>query len=161
MSNEKTQSEAAKSPQEMLVIGSSCTVGDFRIGNYLRSKEWGGIGQLEGIEVLDNRIDFKTKGYVHSLEEGQYFDLEPILLTKEWILRFGFKEYGNAYSIDAWSPGHPSQRFDIDWREDKGITCKSRYQADSDYFLMRHVKHVHQLQNLYYALSGDELKLDL
>jgi hypothetical protein len=38
-----------------VVIGLAFIPSDFRIGNYVQSKEWKGIAQIEGIEVLKDR----------------------------------------------------------------------------------------------------------
>jgi len=85
---------------------------------------------------------------------------EPILLTKEWLIKLGFykERTGDRLTIEAWSPGHPSQRFNIDFKNGK-ILLISRYQGDSDHLTMDHIKFVHQLQNLYFALTGEELQI--
>jgi hypothetical protein len=66
-------------------------------------------------------------------------DLEPIPLTEEWLLKFGFEN--NRLGL-----------FDcIKVVEDIGFHI---------YFIQRHLKevqYVHQLQNLYFALIGEEL----
>jgi hypothetical protein len=76
-------------------------------------------------------------------------DFDPIPLTEEWLLKFGFKKTewdnfnsyrlmigNNDYTIVLYSDGN-CEVGDI-------ITCKIEY--------------VHQLQNLYFALTGEELK---
>ena len=35
-----------------VVIGSAFIPSDFRIGNYVQSKEWKGVAQIEGIEIF-------------------------------------------------------------------------------------------------------------
>ena len=60
---------------------------NFRIGNYLRSKQWFGHGQIQGIEETENGFQLKVKGFVHEWEHGKYFDLEEIVLTEELILK--------------------------------------------------------------------------
>ena len=64
----------------------------------------------------------------------------PIPLTKEWFLKFGFKKEGNTAKY--WTLGT------VDLWEISGT-----YVNDLDY----EVKYVHQLQNLYFALTGEEL----
>ena len=101
-------------------------------------------------------------GLVGVLDSAYGYDqIEPIPLTEQWLIDFGFEAYGSRgfVSKEAFSPGHPSQRFDIDWSKKTGTMCKSRYQEDNDCFTMRHIKHVHQLQNLYFALTGEDLHL--
>jgi len=83
---------------------------------------------------------------VVDLEETQdtiedYDRTKPIPLTEEWLLKFGFKR--NGKKLTFWK---------IDLVEDEeGIFSfdESRIYID--------VKYVHQLQNLYFALTGEEL----
>lgn len=71
-----------------------------------------------------------------------YKDLQPIPLTEEWLLKFGF-ELKN-WGIKVWY----LKGFEIDQHFYlKGIDWGVRF------------KYVHQLQNLYFALTGKELTL--
>ncbi len=115
---------------------------ELRIGNKV---------DLYGSTATVQRADFKGIGI--AVDKGK-----PIPLTKEWILRLGFNKWKDRYCLEAWSPGHPSQRFDIDWK-DGNVMMKSRYQGEDDNLLMRHIKNVHELQNLYFALTGKELEV--
>ena len=80
-------------------------------------------------------------GYV-----GEYLkDIKPIPLTEEWLLKFGFmKSMSNWYS-----------------NNDYAIElCESFIQIDIGYTTITvDVKYVHQLQNLYFALTGEELEI--
>lgn len=71
-------------------------------------------------------------------------NFEPIPLTEEWLLKFGFEKRGvNRTRWTFWK---------IDLVEDeKGIYSfdESRIYID--------IKYVHQLQNIYFALTGEEL----
>ncbi len=73
----------------------------------------------------------------------------PIPLTEEWLLRFGFEKEGVYYS---------NSHLEI-----SEIISKKGYDAyctDMDFSIfMTELKYVHQLQNLYFALTGEELKL--
>lgn len=73
-------------------------------------------------------------------------DLEGIPLTEEWLLKFGFqkKDLGN---FEHHFNGFPLQ---------KNQECFLYFTFNHRY---RDVKYVHQLQNLYFALTGEELKL--
>ena len=70
-------------------------------------------------------------------------DYEPILLTEEWLLKFGFK----IWDRNKWS--------------DLGMNIVLLENGDNFLFLanQRHVNifYIHQLQNLYFALTGEEL----
>jgi hypothetical protein len=68
---------------------------------------------------------------------------EPIPLTEEWLLKFGFVT--NPYE-DRYEKG----TIHIECDKTKGAT----YLWIEN---MPHIKYVHQLQNLYFALTGEEL----
>jgi hypothetical protein len=68
-------------------------------------------------------------------------DLNGIPLTEEWLVTFGF-EYIEEYK---W--------WEIDW-------CNFTIDLGGEYefeFAFHPIKYVHQLQNLYFALTGKEL----
>jgi len=142
------------------VIGSAFIPSDFRIGNYVQSKEWKGIAQIEGIEVLKDRIDFKVKGYIHSLIEGKYFDLEKIELTPELIQQLGFKRFEDK-GVVGFDESYPEEM--TIWFE-KGKFTIVQWGENTPFFFSNHnlrveLKHLHQLQNLFYTIECSELSL--
>lgn len=112
---------------------------DLRIGN--RTNNGVVIGIADGyIECAGNyNITGRT-----SFRDA---DLEPEPLTEEWLKKFGF-EYEPG-SIDVWWVGS----FGID------AAGKSYHYTCGEYIHGIGIKHVHQLQNLYFALTGEELIL--
>tara|TARA_R110002096_G_scaffold382312_1_gene576205 strand:+ start:6033 stop:6365 length:333 start_codon:yes stop_codon:yes gene_type:complete len=64
--------------------------------------------------------------------------IEPIPLTEEWLVKFGF---------DGWDIGSYTIT----------LTNGNFWILGCDKPLARNIKHVHQLQNLYHALTGEEL----
>jgi len=71
-------------------------------------------------------------------------DVDGVPITEEWLVKFGFEK--STYSTDE--DGH--------W--DNGKDCiKQRYNkfGRADIF----VDQVHQLQNLFYAITGEELTI--
>lgn len=84
---------------------------------------------------------------------------QPILLTEEWLLKFGFEKIRMESS--PYEDGEYtilSQMFTVYKKEP--ITHNSVH----GWFINNHnqpklnIKYVHQLQNLYYALTGEELQ---
>ena len=67
----------------------------------------------------------------------------PIPLTDEWLLRFGFEKSGRFYRLGALT---------IEVRKTYFRVCLCGN------FLVN-LLFVHKLQNLYFALTGEELKL--
>jgi hypothetical protein len=112
---------------------------DLRIGNLVNYET------LEG-DVLTNIIDWQDLKWLS--EDEQSFNLahSPIPLTEEWLLKFGFVKNNNNQFILM------EGGVDILFNKDlNGWTC------DGINFSINMTEHVHQLQNLYFALTGTEL----
>src|SRR5690606_37877190 len=75
-------------------------------------------------------------------------EIQPIPLTDEWLLKFGFFKRGKCWYLNDNS--HP---------------FTSNCSTDIDGFFIWiggfkiYIKHVHRLQNLYFVLCGEELEL--
>ena len=92
---------------------------------------------------------------VCDLEETQdtwelYTDrIKPIPLTEEWLEKFGFeKDENGLYKLFNQSEVPILLNEDLN-----GWTC------DGINFSINNTQYVHQLQNLYFALKGEELTL--
>lgn len=96
------------------------------------------------------------------LQFGMYFHLlyypfnlsqiEPIELTKEWLVKFGFKF---AHRANLWFIGeNPITK---DWM----VTLRFDSEYNCFYYQNGHfkIKTVNQLQNFYFALTGNELTI--
>ena len=70
--------------------------------------------------------------------------IHPIPLTEEWLVRFGFELNANKYRTN-----------------DSKLICHKMIDVkiSGSKYNLKHIKYVHQLQNLYFALTGEELKL--
>jgi hypothetical protein len=85
--------------------------------------------------------------------------IQPILLTEEWLVKMGFElinthlaSGGNYYmymgvAIDLYVDKGEMKLYYFTERVDR---------MDFDY----EIKYVHQLQNLYFALNGEELEIE-
>lgn len=76
---------------------------------------------------------------------------KPIPLTEEWLLKLGFQEHPNDYYYF----GGYKIRFDLDNDLNPIKFCFLFFDI-GDWEM--EIKYVHQLQNLYFALTGEELK---
>jgi len=88
------------------------------------------------IKTIESKIDSKS------------FHFKPIPITEEWLLKFGFFKYNNAYVLEKPNENIMNFKFSI-W---------SDFTYNSSEFPVE-LKYVHQLQNLYFALTGTHLKL--
>ena len=114
---------------------------ELRIGNYVYDT----LGKV-------NKIDLEAITYIVKEPHNQ---VKPIPLTEEWLLKFGFIEY-----IDF---GVKMGTYD------KIPLCGFTYSIHTKKVMIMHkgnsishwlninIDYVHQLQNLYFALTGEEL----
>lgn len=80
-------------------------------------------------------------------------NLKPITLTAEWFQRLGFKEaYRSSTRVRFELPNYC--RYDFDLSSNKIL--------QGFLFFGNYIKcnHLHQLQNIYFALTGEELKIE-
>jgi hypothetical protein len=118
---------------------------ELRIGNYVK---------------FDNHEDeyYKVSGCDISELSDELIDLNasPIPLTEEWLLKFGFIRHHYDYANDVIYikniADNEIDNAEFEWgvypnELGSGIQIKNR----------KSLKYVHQLQNLYFALTGEEL----
>ena len=127
---------------------------DLRIGNILQEKKYKTpqrINEFFGlftVEVDSPYFDYETDD-CHTPCLG---NLEPIPLTQEWLLKFGFEEDScNYYKIIE----NQEAVLYID-KLDATFAYGYPYECSGGDLKL---KHVHQLQNLYYALTKKELTI--
>jgi hypothetical protein len=110
---------------------------ELRIGNYFNWSPFASMGTGQGVVYVSNI--------------GFYSLMEPIPLTAEWLERFGF----------VYGPFNYVRRGEKDQRNQFTIDRN----GDGFVFLIKESKkipvvYVHQLQNLYFSLTGTELSLN-
>jgi hypothetical protein len=116
---------------------------DLRIGNwFLGDCTEGKFHQITANEILDFYDDPLDDYY------------QPIPLTEEWLLKLGF-EYNDNYE----NYRVKANEYYNSVKLDDGIWCYNNDNSDAGCYFVTEIKHVHQLQNLYFALTGQELTL--
>ena len=83
---------------------------------------------------------------------AKYEDLEPIPLTEEWLLKFGFEKLTDK------SRGFNSNSYTYT----KGISFIVHLNdklLSVNFWQGNEKKYVHELQNLFFALTGEELTI--
>ena len=120
---------------------------ELRIGNLV----YGVSDRIETVVGLGNNT---ISAYPGKLVDAQMFftedDFTPIPLTEEWLVKFGFEPYENI----------GNRRF----YHIENFIVESSIPAAPVYYtcgreLICFIEYVHQLQNLYFALTGEELGL--
>lgn len=108
---------------------------NLRLGNYVMNGD--DIGRVERLSIIRISTSSPHVGV----------EISPIKLTEEWLLKFGLEKYAILSELQVWWL-HDGYRF--------------LYQMGDNYHngqLGIQVKYVHQLQNLYFALTGKELTI--
>ena len=157
---------------------------DLRIGNWVKIKEEFSERdipletlefQIEGFNDGSNRYEegakqilfwsIKNKVFGTTTSGSYDIECEPILLTEEWLLKFGFKKRGRddmprtiSYNLNDLFSIFPSNNFCdfagygfIWYKPDRDKSIESaRFKF----------KYVHQLQNLYFTLTEEELTFE-
>ena len=110
---------------------------ELRIGNLIDRQDY--ICKVTKIEeggIITEPLEYKGEMFV---KQG----VEPIPLTEEWLVKFGFKK-----GSKGWFKTYSHKT------EVSVITCKFNF------YMYKHIcNYVHQLQNLYFALTGEELTI--
>jgi len=108
---------------------------ELRIGNYV---------------LFENYPELIKESYY--LRPPLLIHLDPIPLTEEWLLKIGF-ELRNGYT-------HKTDGYKV-YYLDISSTCRINCDSFNNYeyaeFRGFKFKYVHQLQNLYFAITGEEL----
>jgi hypothetical protein len=112
-----------------------------------------GWGVLDGKNVYSTNInhEFYESGSEWGFTIGNESECKPIPLTEEWIIKFGFDIDGG---MGFKSPHNTSHwHFSIRNGFIPSIWASSVILSDG----YKGCKYVHQLQNLYFALTNEEL----
>jgi hypothetical protein len=89
-----------------------------------------------------HKVNYETIRLLYTTNQPIYHN--PIPLTEEWLLKFGFEKYDtNKYSINHFYIRKIGDEFETEVGE-----C-----------LYKTIDYVHQLQNLYFALTDEELTM--
>jgi hypothetical protein len=114
---------------------------ELRVGNLLLNPY---SDEPEIVDRIKRSTALNTEWEVNE-EHPDFF--KPIPLTEEWLLKFGFRDNTLAYEI---------------YKQvgDAGYSLVDDV-GDGSIWYVPPVKYVHQLQNLYFALTGTELELSV
>lgn len=137
---------------------------ELRIGNYVSINNPRFFEEIKNIPLRVKSItelpDFISVGIHHFIGED-YHDyhqkncfVEPISLTEEWLLKFGFEKHHKEYYNDVMmlNPIKSSNNEYEIYFFPAALGSASRGRFQRLYF-------VHQIQNLYFALTGEELTI--
>ena len=115
---------------------------DLRIGNWVQFRH------------TETPVLITLGDFVREYKEEHLEDYEPIQLTEEWLVKFGFKK---TYSELTYKE-YDFKKFGVEINSDI-MTVSYNYGNNVEWVNFTHIKHVHILQNFYHALTGEELEL--
>jgi hypothetical protein len=146
---------------------------ELRVYNYIYKKIHKKDTPLEVVEILSINSSFDVLdvknigGYI--TEQCPLKDFEPIPLTEEWLLKFGFKVKDRKSHLNTDIFYIPTFEIDYclfyaDFRLDYGLYVEytdSPMPEDDEklYPITFGIKYVHHIQNLIYSLTGEELTI--
>jgi hypothetical protein len=135
---------------------------DLRIGNKLQKDN----GEIFTVLRIDNTNDVLVEEQRGLLTLD--YNLFGIPLTEDWLLKFGFEKtkvrglYDNSFLMHNVLKSdlyfRPSYQGGYYWGfiTPDSITAS---EIEHEFYDAKPVQYVHQLQNLYFALTGEELTL--
>ena len=122
---------------------------DLRIGNVLAPSETHKAAYGEFNTGVVTAID-EHKFTVCNHYPGKWF--EPIKLTEDWLIKLGFERYKTEnYHSRKWTL--VNSEYVSNWF----YLSHPHFIAARNGTQLKKIKYVHQLQNLYYSLTGLEL----
>ena len=116
---------------------------ELRIGNYVTVEHpRHGEKFIEVESVTNDTINMEFRPYYLG-------ELQPIPLTEEWLLKFGFEKVKSRYE--------EAETFDYVLQPLYFDMANTSVKINGVYQKINYPEYVHQLQNLYYSLTGEEL----
>lgn len=122
---------------------------ELRIGNTI---EWANDPESTNNEAIVEA--FLLDGNIRtSTGDGHISEFKPIQLTEKWLTKFGFEKNGTVFKLNSWFG--LEKEYSRENYEKYNFMFENYQIQFPDLF----VKSVHQLQNLYFALTGEESEL--
>ena len=131
---------------------------ELRVGNYVNIMN--DTVDMEYVKtIVTIRRNFVEIECNEDQDSFQYHEIQPIPITEYWLLGFGFELVEDAGDIKGYKlPGLSTFEVELNHQDIALNVCVDEYcttvMYDEKFFA-----YVHQLQNLYFALRGEELML--
>lgn len=131
---------------------------ELRIDNLVLYGAHGPVLVIEVKKTGKVRVEFLSE---KSIENGYYkktmdiSQFDPIPLTPEWLERCGFVKN----TREEWDGPKIELEHSLEWFTIKGYRSDSFMLMGSEWTMGKPFHYLHQLQNLYFALTGEELTI--
>lgn len=121
-------------------------VEELRIGNIIFISWKNAVNKRVAVVNLGAIMDLASNG------SGSAYNYKPIPLSEKWLIKFGFEKQVTRYMVS-----YKKGLIDISYFNKSKVI--SIYVGAQRIDNGERIKHVHQLQNLYFALTGEELEV--
>jgi hypothetical protein len=122
---------------------------ELRIGNLVKYDNC--VKVIDVINDSKNIVEFEDGDTVYAV-----FHCQPIPLTEEWLLKFGFVEHE---SVAGFELSFGRQSFIVANAQDDDFLLLYRSDVGCNYHDLCFVETIHSLQNIIYSLTGEELEV--
>lgn len=128
----------------------------FRLGNIVLFNE----RQFNVVGIGNDRL-ILSQGNSETWQEAPLHQIKPIKLTTEWLVKLGLKKHGDRWYFSFYEDLETNrflrkETYNSRWDDkERGWLVIGSWEGFNDV----PIKHVHQLQNTYFALTGTELTL--
>jgi len=109
----------------------------------------GNLVDLYGSVATIQRSDFREDVYGIAIDSGK-----PIPLTEEWLLKFGIP-YNDWFK----NTSYLIKKSNADFEDFKEWDFYIQTANKDKQVMITYIHYVHQLQNLFHALTGEELTI--
>ena len=106
--------------------------------------------RIGNLVLIENEVHKLRIRDIYHIEHSS-LKVEPVPLTEEWLVKFGFKKQPNLFYDNE-------VEYAKQW-ENHEVVIGHNMELYNGIF-SRIIKHVHELQNIYFALTGEELTHD-
>jgi hypothetical protein len=133
---------------------------ELRVGNYVYGNKYNSVYKIVMFLGLHDCTIINSIGYDE--HDKELSNIKPIPLTEEWLFKFGFEKGWCCDNYDRYE----SDDFEMlkDYGEQGVAIAKNKHSYNHVYcgYYENEIEcnYVHQLQNLYYALTQKELNYE-
>lgn len=125
------------------------------------------VTDINPLKVFNEKKGVVTLSAINDSDDGPWgvwcCNVEGISITPGILEKNGFKEdvVGECYTKSLDNETHPLARYlSVEWKSD-GWSVFIKYRRLHDIVLLRHIQHVHELQNTLWGVLGFDANLKI
>jgi hypothetical protein len=126
---------------------------DYRIGNLVQIDYDDRVFEIHTIS--DTYPTLNTPEFGIGVVE--WYNIKPIKITEYWLLNFGFELNEDEGDVKYYEKNTIGIKMD----DCLDFYCYIKSYKSNSCFFVKQLEFVHELQNLFYALTKEELKINI